>query len=296
MKKLILLVMAALLLAFTAPVLAGDGYLEWTADKTITLTETFTYSQDVTFRGSGAYEFTGEAWAKIQEQQELFNNFATHPLNDNSTVLAVGSANTSISASYVDGSGVANVNQSAGNLNNQGNEVAISVAQKGIAFDSGAAAGTYQGLFCEAQVVSVQYNGIRYDPVEGRLPGGNNYNGGVFLKRDAINTSFANFTGVVNINEAAGDLNNQGNAVAVAAGIIQTTSTGVDPNSVTVKAASHVMLAQNNANNLLRDASVTVQDGMRNSFTSASGVFDANQAAGNMNNQKNAVALSFNAR
>ncbi len=286
MKKLIPFLMLVLLVAFTAPALAGDGDVQFFADKTITLTETFTYTETVAFTGTGKFLFDGEAWAKIQQQQELYFLTLTELSSDFFT-----NKSASISGSYNDGAGIANVNQAPGNMNNQANEVAISLGNSGVLVEPISAPETFQGMFCEAQVVAVQYNGILYHPeTDTREPAGNIYNTGGFSKSDLITDSFANFSGVANVNQSAGSLNNQGNAVAIAGGIDQ----------IVVKAATNVMLAQNNAYNTMTEGtfgpavgnntSDTISAG---SFNGAFGVFNVNQASGSLNNQKNVVAIAF---
>jgi hypothetical protein len=281
MKKLILLCVVVGLLAVSLPALAGDGDVQFYAFKTISLTETFTYAEDVTFSGTGLFLFDGEAWAKIQEQQELYSLF----LEVDATVTKRAQI---VNGAFNDATGIANVNQSPGNMNNQANETAFSTANNGR--DNPAVAVPYQGMYCEAQVVTVQYNGILYDPKTDRRA--NAFNTLLYSDNslfDTINGSFNGFTGIANVNEAAGYLNNQGNAVAIAGGIDQNI----------VKAASNVMLAQNNAFNSVLDGGAAnfpgnaTSDAMNNSFGNAFGVANVNQAAGSLNNQKNVVAIAF---
>ncbi len=286
MKKLVPLFLVALLVAFTAPALAGDGDVQFFADKTIFLSEFFTYTEDVAFQGTANFLFDGEAWAKVQEQQELYFLTLTETnFGDTRTKAA------SITGSFNGGAGVANVNQAPGNMNNQANEVAISLGQSGSPLTPLAQTPeTFQGMYCEAQVVSVQYNGILYHPEnDTREPAANVYNTGGFNKSDTIDSSFNAFTGVANVNQSAGSLNNQGNAVAIAGGVDQ----------IVVKAATNVMLAQNNAYNRMTEGLGTLPGNNTNdtisngSFGGAFGVFNVNQASGSLNNQKNVVAIAF---
>jgi hypothetical protein len=289
MKKLAPLFLIVLLVAFTAPALAGDGDVQFYAFKTISLAETFTYAEDVVFTGGGDFVFDGEAWAKIQEQQELY----TLTLSELTEVAKTKSA--LIRNSFNSGAGIANVNQAPGNLNNQANEVALSLGNEGTLAAGATPPDTFYGMYCEAQVVTVQYNGILYDPVtDTRTDAHNTYNTGGFTKTDTINNSFNGYTGIANVNQSAGSLNNQGNAVAIAGGVDQ----------VIVKAATNVMLAQNNAYNQMVEstAGANVGGGVGNNttdtisngaFGSAFGVFNVNQSSGSLNNQKNVVAIGF---
>jgi hypothetical protein len=289
MKKLIPLLLLVLLAAFTAPALAGDGDVQFYAFKTISLAETFTYSETVAFQGTANFLFDGEAWAKVQEQQELYFLHLTETTTEPKTKAAL------IRNSYIGGAGIANVNQAPGNENNQANETAVSLGQSGSPLQPLAETPeTFQGMYCEAQVVTVQYNGILYNPgPDTRTPAGNNYATGGYTKTDTINNSFGEFAGVVNVNQSAGSLNNQGNAVAIAGGIDQ----------IVVKAATNVMLAQNNAHNTMTEGVVntagifvgnnTADTIANGSFAGASGVMNVNQASGSLNNQKNVVSIAF---
>lgn len=291
MKKLIPLLVLALLMAFTAPALAGDGDVQFYAFKTISLAETFTYSENVFFTGTGDFVFDGEAWAKIQEQQELYSL----TLYETDLTGNFPTKTASITASFNNGTGIANVNQAPGNLNNQANEVALSLGNEGTLAAGATEPTTFYGMYCEAQVVTVQYNGILYDPTnDTRTAAGNTYNTGGFNKSDNIGNSFNGFTGIANVNQSAGSLNNQGNAVAIAGGVDQ----------VIVKAATNVMLAQNNAYSQMVESTAGAGTGTgvgnntsdtirNNAFGGAFGVFNVNQSSGSLNNQKNVVAIGF---
>ncbi len=290
MKKLIPILVVSLLAAFAVPALAGDGYLEWTADKTITLTETFTYSETVAFVGSGIFVFNGEAWAKVQEQQEIYNNGLSTTIQE---INPATNRQAAIVGSFGSATGVANVNQAPGNLNNQANEVAISVASAGLQTSPpvpGQGEAVFVGMFAEAQAVSVQYIGIVATATKDDTfatfsrTDAPNYLATTGTKGTSIDGSFAGFFGVANVNQAAGSMNNQGNGVAIAAGIDQKI----------VKAVTHVMLAQASANNRLTDNGSVTSDAISNgAFNGAHGVFNVNQASGAMNNQKNIVTLGF---
>jgi len=286
MKKLILLCVVVGLLVGSLPALAGDGDVQFYAFKTISLSETFTYTENVAFTGTGLFLFNGEGWAKIQEQQELYSLY----LEVDTANIEVRKQANILGGSYDRATGIANVNQSPGNLNNQANEVGLSLAQPGTPVGPGSAPGTFGGMYCEAQVVSVQYNGILYRPAtDTRTAAMNTLLFSNNNLSDRIDSSFNGFSGIANVNQAAGYLNNQGNAVAIAGGI----------EKVVVKAASNVMLAQNNAFNNVTDGGTaafpgnTTNDSIGNSFNNAFGVTNVNQAAGAMNNQKSAVAISF---
>lgn len=101
------------------------------------------------------------------------------------------------------------------------------------------------------------------------------------LSDDKIENSFKNFTGIGQANQAAGYANNQGNVVAAA--IVQAKE---------VAAMTEVGVDQENYNNCL-EASLTLSfDSISGSFNRFTGIGQANQSAGSMNNQNNVVAIS----
>jgi hypothetical protein len=101
------------------------------------------------------------------------------------------------------------------------------------------------------------------------------------LFTDDLNYSFNEFTGIGQANQAAGYLNNQGNVVAAA--IVSTDKAA---------AMTEVAVDQTNFFNTLDVfASVSI-DSICSSFNDFTGIGQANQSAGHMNNQNNVVALS----
>lgn len=143
-------------------------------------------------------------------------------------------------------------------------------------------------------------------------------------KRDVITGAGNNNSGVVSVNQAAGNMNNQGNAVSVAVDVFGVTppppGTTPDPDAGTGLAHSQSALEQENGvwakfqlelepltfenasfnlgpvvpggnsvntvDILFRDAVIT------ESFNGNSGIVHANQSAGNMNNQANGLAIA----
>jgi hypothetical protein len=123
--------------------------------------------------------------------------------------------------------------------------------------------------------------------------------GGDDLNVDLITGSFTGFSGIGQANQAAGSINNQGNIVAVAAtsaGAV--TDPAIKDGSVPrdPKGLSHTEVAveQVNTDNCLLSAVITHTDTIASSFNTFSGIGQANQAAGFMNNQNNVVAISAN--
>jgi hypothetical protein len=156
--------------------------------------------------------------------------------------------------------GLVLINQAPGFQNNQGNEVSIAYA-----VSSG------DGVFAHATTSIEQINQFNEYP-------------GIFgsINSDTISgTAFAGGTGIVDINQAAGHVNNQNNAQSISLG------------SNTVFALGQVDLGQTNAENF-----VNVIDNLRtdtiagSAFNGFSGIVKVNQSAGSMNNQANIVNIS----
>jgi hypothetical protein len=132
---------------------------------------------------------------------------------------------------------------------------------------------------------------------------------------DAIDTSFNNFTGIAQVNQAAGSGSNQGNALAAAVtdpndpngdsgdGGCYSNYLGRDgrrdnQNNDPKGAVAHteVAIGQVNYNNTVNETAVTQSDAINNSFQYFTGVAQVNQSAGFGNNQKNAAAIAANVK
>lgn len=220
-----------------------------------------------------------------------------------------------INASATSASGVTLINQSPGFINNQGNEVSVTAAAspgnptflpqpapgEGVTFANfketaplqGFVEGT-SGVFAHAEVSVEQING--FDPDEDNFDGefGNEYVN-VFpgFLTNTITGSFDGGSGVAGVNQAAGSLNNQNNALAVAIG------------TNAVYALGEADLGQFNTRN-----SVDVLDQIRTdtiggcvgegctpagSFNGFTGVVMVNQSSGSLNNQANVIDIAVDA-
>jgi hypothetical protein len=112
-------------------------------------------------------------------------------------------------------------------------------------------------------------------------------------KADTTTGSFNGNSGVVNGNQAAGNMNNQGNAVSVAVdtggGDVPNLQIDV-PGFAEAQAHAEQVNADNNVdtvNLIFRNADIT------DSFNDNTGVVGFNQSPGNMNNQVNLVSLAI---
>ena len=112
-------------------------------------------------------------------------------------------------------------------------------------------------------------------------------------KRDTVNDSFSGNSGVVDGNQAAGNMNNQGNAVSVAVDV----GGGEIPElnlEVPGFAESQAHAEQQNFDNLAEAVNLIFRDAIiTDSFNDNTGVVGFNQSPGNMNNQVNLVSLAI---
>jgi hypothetical protein len=193
-----------------------------------------------------------------------------------------------IDNSINDNAGIVELNQDVGNMANQGNVLAFSEA-----YPSGGEPAPR--TFVEAEAWVEQING---DPLDGGVQtefsgnsvthledpadvpafNPNTTQGNVVaLMRDSITSN----NGIVGVNQNAGNMANQTNAVALAVGF------GV------VVALSEAALGQTNAGNSVFEAGVKKSASINNSINFNNGVVHVNQSAGNMANQSNVFALAF---
>lgn len=167
-------------------------------------------------------------------------------------------SNTSISVGIVGGSGIVGVNQASGNMNNQANAVSVAVDpsdNNDDPFDPGS--------FGHSQAASDQKNEdnkvVNFKPVSAALLG-------------------VSGNGIVSANQASGSMNNQANAVSVAV--------GAGPLGVAISEADLGQVNTNNVTLLFNSTSIAVLS------TSGSGIINANQSSGHMNNQSNVVSFA----
>jgi hypothetical protein len=174
-----------------------------------------------------------------------------------------------INGSILANIGIVGVNQDAGNMNNQGNNYAIAV--------------TDVSLFAEAESAASQLNAFnRVRTCEGCIVDDVPPIVGVQKENDLLGSMNLNF-GIVSANQSVGNMNNQLNSVAVAAGI----GAGV------LVAMAEADLGQFNAVNTVQEVNTNKLDLISSSLNGNHGITSFNQSAGNMNNQANIVSISF---
>ncbi len=114
-------------------------------------------------------------------------------------------------------------------------------------------------------------------------------------KRDQLVDSGSDNSGVLTINQAAGNMNNQGSAISIAIDLPEPPG---EPETRTGFAEAQASADQRNLANLVESINILFREAtIDNSINDNAGVVHVNQSPGQMNNQANAlsVALSFDA-
>lgn len=185
--------------------------------------------------------------------------------------------------------GIVDVNQASGNMNNQGNAISVAVDFLRVPGDGGDPPPEVgnQG-FAEAQSAVDQVNGKRRAP-EQRFS--NTVDAIDLFFRDAlIDNSIINNTGIVNVNQSPGNMANQANALSFAVSF-------ADDGGV---ALSEADLGQINQRNRVRESGdglappigINKSATITGSINGNQGVVTANQSSGNMANQANNLSLA----
>jgi hypothetical protein len=271
-RWLLPIAVGSLLLA--GPALADvDVYIEYDKDKTIYVNETIDIDKDVDIyvEVNSLPERAAEAEALIN--QENFFNEACENCAEKRDIIE-GSLN--------DNNGIVDVNQAAGNMNNQANAVSISVDDRQVPPDAPGESPKEGESYAQAQAAAEQ------DNFENLVDATN------LLEKSARMTDSLNTNnGVVHANQSAGNMNNQANALAMAVGFAE--------GGVSIAASD---LGQFNAFNIVNESGEEVDDTadgdgfilkfvtIENSINGNTGVVGVNQAAGNMPNQSNVVSFA----
>lgn len=202
-----------------------------------------------------------------------------------------------ISGSINANEGIAVTNQSAGSNNNQGSSIAVAVDLGG----GGGGGGTppppgSDTSFANAQASVEQQNGQPV-PIVDTIDLGNDVEAINLVFRTALITDSINGnSGVVHVNQATGNNNNQANGLAIAVGLrpgggvaiaeadlgqFNTFNTALESNDATGSTPENPVSVGIN-----KDATIT------GSVNDNTGVIGVNQTVGNMANQANVVAIA----
>jgi hypothetical protein len=188
-------------------------------------------------------------------------------------------------------SGIVTLNQAAGNMNNQGNNLAVAVD-----FDRGVPgtpppeeqppqAGDYG--FAEAQASTDQRNGsLDVFPDFSNTVDTIN----LFFRDALIENSINNNAGIVMVNQAPGNINNQANNIAFALSFAEVSGVALSEADLGQVTINNVVLESNDGFDppIGINKSANVVGSMSNNV----GIVAVNQAAGNLSNQSNTMAVA----
>lgn len=266
-KKIIGIVAGAgFVAALSLPAMAEvDVFADIYKDKDKIVYEDAFIDKDYTIEVKQKVDVPNSAEAEVIKNDDNFNNHIYE--KDDPTAATINGD------SFDGATGVIGVNQSPGNLNNQGNAASVSGTTEGNSF-----------VHAEASVEKI--NGVSLRPSDSAetidsLGGGNYLESNAVVKTDLIDGAFDGAAGIIGVNQSAGHMNNQDNAASV--------SISVDA----VAALSESDLGLTNANNYATLDEIENTDTITGSFTTVSGIVGVNQSSGSMNNQANVVAVAF---
>lgn len=211
--------------------------------------------------------------------QESWDNFACENCAEKQDNI-LGSANGN--------AGITSINQSGGSMNNQGTAIAFSVDVGGGVPDDPQTPDNPEGNtgFAEAVATVGQNMGVPlFD--EGRAGNHVKTINVLFRNAEIIDSGNAN-SGVLYVNQSAGNINNQGNALSVAVSLVP----GV--------ALADAVLGQASVGNTVLEIDesdngpgfVNKFSNTLSSFNGNSGIVGVNQTSGNMANQANVASLA----
>ncbi|MEZ5830315.1 MAG: hypothetical protein R3D05_03985 [Dongiaceae bacterium] len=288
--------LAMALLAYSLPA-SADVHVFASIQKTkdITVTENITITKTVDlFVEALDLNYASAAEADAIVNQENAHNTVDHTQTQlTSTAPAEDLVNygidleATIRGSINGNSGIVDVNQDVGNMANQGNQVALAVATP-----QGGTADVPHEVVVNSQSEAEQknqYNRVREleDPatqgLEGGLVDGVN-------KSASIANSINGNTGIVNVNQNAGNNNNQANSEALAVAI---DLAGVALSEAALGQVNGAFGQDTGGGNTVQEAGVVKTASMTGSLTGNVGVGGVNQAVGNNANQANVFSLSF---
>jgi hypothetical protein len=273
MNKLLILAAALLILALAVPAMAtvivtGDIY----KDKYIIVDENVVIDKDIYI-----VVHVDVAPVKAAEADSLVNQD-----NTDNTVAGIGNLQNGLldynyRTAVIDGSikdniGIVQVNQDAGNMNNQANVTSAAVAIQTTDEELPALA--------NSQASAEQFNSNNSETAFEASFTDDNPPLPNYTKVDWITNSINRNLGIVGVNQSVGNMNNQANQVAIAIA------------DGAIVALAEADLGQFNSFNSVIEFGTVKTDYIYNSINSNHGIVGVNQSAGNMNNQANIVSIS----
>lgn len=265
MKRFIV-ILAAVMFIFALAVTATadvDVHGKVNKDKDVTVTEKIKIDKDIKINVdlNAEAEKAGEADA-VLNQSNMFNYAC-----ENCAEKAAG-----LVGSIIDNTGIVGTNQAIGNMNNQANVVTIAVDTVNGNGDGNGNGGETIG-FANAQTAAGQ-----------KMIANRFVTQGIYLRDSLIAGSINENKGIVGVNQSAGNMNNQGNMVALAVSLVP----GV--------ALSEADLGQTNICNSVNEFNTIKSVEVLGSVNANKGIVGVNQTSGNGANQLNGVSISATIR
>jgi hypothetical protein len=278
----------AISLLMGSPVLADvtvTAFIDKDKDITVTMDVHKTKTLDIDVFGTFILKGAAEADAIANQRNEgndVDGNTAIGSIGD-PPIFGIHKVAT-ITNSVNDNKGVVGLNQDTSNMVNQGNLVSIAVTNTGSADTGNGFEGSATNSQAEAEQINGGINGesgtdqndvnhteaIPGDPAVDQLT----------ATIGGADGSINDNTGVVGVNQNAGNMNNQLNALAMAVGL------------GSKFALSEAALGQSNVNNVLVAINTVKSELINNSVNDNTGVIGVNQSVGNMNNQASVVSMA----
>ena len=246
MKKAMLILIGLLL----SLMLSLPAFADGETDGSDTITTNVEITKDI--------EIGVSQIASVAQSAETSSTGSVDNSGNEIAEINVDSSATIQSSSFNGVDGVISINQAPGSMNNQGNSVSISFAKDGA-----------DTLLRSASSFN-QSSSENTLTAEGSTMSNN-------IKANAFNS----LSGVIGINQSAGNLNSQNNIACI--------STGGNP----VVSLSPADLGMISGHNTVFETGVSKIDTISSfAFEGVSGVISINQSSGNMNNQVNVVTIS----
>ena len=294
-----LAIAAVLTAGMAAPALADvDVTVLVSKDKTITVNESLSKDVTVTITLDVLVDLDRAAEAIALVNHTAADNvvdrvIATEAASDNEAVVRTALIGDVAGGSVSGNRGVTGVNQDVGAMTNQGNIWSVAVSEDS---DTPPAANDPPDTFVDAQAEVDQLttrNAVRWEP-------GTSANNALIITANIEDSVNANI-GLTAVNQNAGNMNNQSNAVAVAAGLFpgSVSPTNTPPctpacfDGATVAMAEAALGQETTGNTVLEgpNALDIKLATMFNSVQNNIGVTQVNQDTGNMGNQGNVTAV-----
>jgi hypothetical protein len=283
MKKLLIVSLALLFVGAMALPASAFVFVfaDVQKDKDVTVEETITIDKSVTIDVTVVKTPEKAAETLALVNQDNFGNYACENCAEKrDQILDSVNANT----------GIIHANQAAGNMNNQGNVVALAVDSSEIPPEPPQADGTGFAN-AEASMSQSVGNFILLDGTMGEdddldpdmvVLEPNVVNSVAILYRDSwLRDSVIDNQGIVGVNQAAGQMNNQANSVSLAVSLLG----GVALSEADL--GQHTFLG-NGVYETATDKTVEITDSVLGNF----GIVGVNQSSGNMANQGNNVSVA----